>query len=167
MTASNRSRLVEWTDPAAIFAAYRSGKCHTGLDLLQAMVDGEIPAPPIAALLDYGPTSFEPGRAVFEHVPNECTYNPLGVVHGGVAATLLDTVMACAIHTLLPIQTAYTTLELKINYVRPITVDTGRVEAIGQVLHQGKRTALAEGKLVDSRGKLLAHGSTTCLLLAD
>jgi len=145
--------------------AVRSGRFKTGLDLLRAIQDGSLPAPPIAELMGYGPAHFEDGRAVFECVPQELHYNPLGVVHGALAAALLDTAMACAIHTKLPIDVGYTTLELKVNYIRAMTVETGRVRAIGEALHVGQRTAVAEGRLVDAKERLLAHATTTCLLL--
>lgn len=159
-----RSRLIEWVDPKAIREAVTSGRYRTGLEMLQAMLGGEIPRPPMGATLGFHPTFFEEGKAIFEYVPDESAYNPLGMVHGGVAATLLDTAMGCAIHTLLPIQTGYATLELKINYVRALRVGTGPVRAIGEILHQGRRTALADGRLVDAEDRLLAHGTTTCLL---
>lgn len=163
--APKRSMVVEWSDPAEIQQAAMSGRYRTGRDLLQAMVDGEIPAPPITSLLDYAPVEIGDGRVVFEGHPGEQHYNPMGTVHGGVAATMLDTVMACAVHTQLPLTVGYTTLELKINYVRPIFAHTGAIRAEGTVVHLGKRTALAEGRLVDADGKLLAHATTTCLLL--
>jgi len=160
-----RSRLVTWVSPRVFMDAVRSGRFKSGLELLRAIQDGTLPAPPIAALMGYGPATFEDGRAVFECVPQEFHYNPLGVVHGGLAATLLDTAMACAVHTRLPITVAYTTLELKVNFIRAITVETGRVRAIGQAVHVGKRTAVAEGRLMDADERLLAHATTTCLLL--
>ncbi len=163
--APKRSLVVEWADPAEIQRAAMSGRYRTGRDLLQAMVDGEVPAPPITSLLDYAPTEIDDGRVVFEGRPGEQHYNPMGTVHGGVAATMLDTAMACAVHTQLPLERGYTTLELKINYVRPIFATTGTLRAEGKVVHLGKRTALAEGRLEDVDGKLLAHGTTTCLIL--
>ena len=154
-----------WDDPRLIVEAIRSGGYRTGLELLQGMKDGKVPRPPISALLGYGPTEFSAGRAVFEAVPGEHHYNPMGMVHGGVAATLLDTAMACAVHTTLPIEVGYTTLELKINFVRPVTVETGPVRAVGEAVHVGKRTAVAEGRLLDAEDRLLATGSTTCMIL--
>ncbi len=157
---------VRWSDPSEILKAARSGRYRTGLDFLNAMFDGEIPRPPIGELLGYGPESFSEGRAVFSAEPGEQHYNPMGMVHGGVAATLLDTAMACAIHTQLPLSVGYTTLELKVNYIRPVTVGTGRIRAIGETSHLGKKTAVAEGRLVDENERLLALGSTTCLILS-
>ncbi len=161
-----RLREVRWTDPNEIMAAARSGRYRTGLEFLLAMASGEVPKPPIGQLLGYGPEKFSEGRAVFAAIPGEHLYNPMGMVHGGVAATLLDTAMACSIHTLLSIEVGYTTLELKVNYVRPITNATGRIRAIGEVSHLGKKTAVAEGKIVDEKDRLLALGSTTCLILS-
>ena len=161
-----RSRLIEWVDPKVIRESIATGGYRTGLEMLRGMAAGEIPRPPMSVTLGFRPTSFEEGQAVFEYEPDESGYNPLGMVHGGVAATLLDTAMGCAVHTLLPIQTGYSTLELKINYLRPMHAGMGRVRAIGKILHLGKSTALAEGRLVDADDRLLAHGSTTCLILA-
>ena len=157
---------VRWTDPKEILKAARSGRYQTGLELLSAMLNGEIPRPPIGELLGYWPESFSEGKAVFATDPGERHYNPMGIVHGGVAATLLDTAMACAIHTQLPLNVGYTTLELKVNYIRPITTVTGRVRAMGETSHLGKKTAVAEGRLVDENDRLLALGSTTCLILS-
>lgn len=161
----SRSRQVSWTDPAEFQQAVASGKYRSGLEILEAMRTGELAKPPIAELMGYWPTEFSDGRAVFECDPDESHYNPMGTVHGGLAATLLDTAMACAIHTQLPITTGYTTLELKVNYIRAMTSSTGRVRVLGQVIHCGKRTATADGRIEDAEGRLMAHGSTTCLIL--
>ncbi len=107
----------------------------------------------------------EPGRAVFEMEPGPQHYNPIGSVHGGIALTLLDSAMGCAVHTQLERGVGYTTLEVKTNFVRPITADTGVIRCEGIVIHQGSRIATAEGKLTDPNGKLLAHGTTTCLII--
>ena len=165
VTAEERTLTVSWADPMLIAKAAGSGKYKTGLQFLQAMVAGEIPRPPIGSLLGYGPTELAEGRAVFGIVPGEQLYNPMGIVHGGVAATLLDTAMACSIHTLLPMEVGYTTLELKINYLRAVTAQTGPVRAVGEAVHVGKRTAVAEGRLLDEEDRILATGSTTCLIL--
>ena len=160
-----RSRRITWAGTHEFLAAIGEGRYRTGLELLQAMLDGELPKPPIAELLDYWPAEFGDGRAVFECIPREYHYNPLGVAHGGLAATLADTAMACAIHTRLPATSRYTTLELKVNYVRPMTEATGKVRCIGLAIHVGKRTATADCRLEDADGNLLAHGTTTCLIL--
>jgi uncharacterized protein (TIGR00369 family) len=136
----------------------------SGLEFMQGILDGRFPPPPITAALKFDLVEVEHGRAVFEAVPEFAFYNPIGVVHGGYAATLLDSCMGCAVHTTLPAGQAYTTLEFKINFVRAMTDKTGRVRAEGRVIHPGNRTAIAEGQLYDSRRKLLAHATTTCLV---
>ena len=135
-----------------------------GIDYVRAIFAGELPAPPIADLMGFHGVEAEPGRAVFEIVPGGQHYNPIGSVHGGVALTLLDSAMGCAVHTLLEAGVGYTTLELKANFVRPIRADTGVVRCEGTVLHAGSRVATAEGRVTDGAGKLLAHGTTTCLV---
>ena len=160
-----RRREIEWYDPAVFARAIRQGRFATGREMLQAIIDGELPPPPIAATLGYGPSEFGDGLAVFTLVPSETHYSPLGMVHGGVFATLLDTSMACAIHTRLPINVPYTTVELKINYVRPMKVETGEVRCIGKVVHLGRSTAISEGRIEDAKGRLIAHATTTCLIL--
>jgi uncharacterized protein (TIGR00369 family) len=125
---------------------------------------GEVEAP-IGKLMGFRPVELEEGRVRFEAVPRREHYNPIGSVHGGLAATLLDTAMGCAVHSTLPDATGYTTLELKVNFTRPITVDTGRVLCEGTLVHRGGRVATAEGRLwAEASGKLLAHGTTTCLI---
>ncbi len=136
-----------------------------GLELMLAMRDGRVPPPPISKTLNFTLTTAEEGRAVFEGAAREDFYNPLGSVHGGWAATLLDSCMGCAIHTTMEPGGHYTTLELKINYIRAISTETGRLCAEGRVVHRGRRTATAEGRLVDASGKLYAHGTTTCIIL--
>jgi uncharacterized protein (TIGR00369 family) len=138
----------------------------TGYDLLRAMFDGEIPAAPIATTLGFAPLELERGRVVFTGTPGERHYNPIGSVHGGYAATLLDSAMGCAVHSVLDAGVGYTTLDLQVRYVRPMSADTGEVHAEGTVVHAGRRQAIAEGRLVSAAdGKLLAHGTTTCLIL--
>jgi uncharacterized protein (TIGR00369 family) len=136
----------------------------SGLDLLQKMIAGELPGPPIMQTLDFTLTEVEAGRALFEGHPAFKHYNPLGTVHGGYAATLLDSCMGCAVHSTLPKGVTYTTLEFKVSLLRAITADTGVVRAEGKVLNAGRRTATAEGRLTDGKGRLLAHASTTCLI---
>jgi uncharacterized protein (TIGR00369 family) len=140
----------------------------TGLELLHAIAAGEAPGAPIAELLGFEPVEAEEGRVVFACEPGPQHYNPLGTVHGGLPATLLDSAMGCAVHSTLPAGAGYTTLELKVNFTRPITTDTGRILCEGTVVHRGGRTATAEGRVfAEETGKLLAHGTTTCLLLGD
>ncbi len=137
-----------------------------GLDTLRAIGAGEIPGAPIAELLGLEPVEADYGRVVFAAEPDERHYNATGVVHGGLAATLLDSVMGCAVHSTLPASVAYTSLELKVNFTRAITRETGRIVGEGVVLHRGGRIATAEGRVTAAAdGKLLAHGTTTCLIL--
>jgi uncharacterized protein (TIGR00369 family) len=157
-----RTRTIEWEDPMA--GALR-GREMSGLEYLRTMIAGEIPGPPIARALDFGLAEVEEGRAAFTLRPAEFHYNPIGMVHGGVAATLLDSAMGCAVHSLLPAGVGYTTLELKVNFLRAMTRDTGPVRAEATVLHAGSRTALAEARLLDRAGKLLAHATSTCMIL--
>jgi uncharacterized protein (TIGR00369 family) len=157
-----RSITLEWADPAALAAA---GRAMTGIDFLRAMRDGDLPPPPIAVLLGFRLTEVEPGHVVFECTPGEQHYNPIGVVHGGLAMTLLDSAMGCCVQTRVPAGSGYTTLEAKTNLVRAITDKTGRLRAIGKVVHIGSRIATAEGRLEDASGKLYAHASTTCIVL--
>ena len=137
----------------------------TGLEHLQAMQRGDLPMAPIAALFGMEPVEAEEGRVVFIATPGHEHYNPIGSVHGGFAATLLDSAMGCAVQSTLPAGTGYTTLELSVNYVRPMSADTGLVRVEGTLVHGGRRTATAEGRMVSAQsGKLLAHGKTTCLI---
>jgi uncharacterized protein (TIGR00369 family) len=135
-----------------------------GLALMKGVMDGRYPAPPISKALGFWMSKVEFGNVVFDYTPVVDHYNPLGSVHGGVAATLLDSVMGCCIHTTLKAGTGYTTVEIKINYVRAMTDRTGPVKAEGKVINVGSRIATSEGRLTDASGKLLAHGTTTCLI---
>ncbi len=138
---------------------------RSGLELLRLMVERRLPPPPIALTLGFALVEVEDGRAVFVSDPGEHLYNPIGSVHGGFAMALLDSAMGCAIHTRLAAGEGYTTVEVKTNFIRPITVETGRVRCEGTVIHRGATIATAEGRLVaESSGKLLAHGTTTCLI---
>ena len=150
-------------DPAAIAAR---GRELPGIEYVRQIFDGELPPPPISQLMGFRGVEFEHGRAVFEMTPGPEHYNPIGTVHGGIALTLLDSAMGCAVHTTLAAGVGYTTLEVKTNFVRPITAETGVIRCEGTVIHGGSRIATAEGKLVDGAGKLLAHGTTTCLIFA-
>lgn len=135
-----------------------------GLDLFKGLLAGKFPAPPITKTLGFSLIEVEEGRVVFGYTPVFDHYNPLGSVHGGVAATLLDSVMGCCIHTKLKAGSGYTTVEIKVNYVRAMTDKTGPVRAEGKVINVGSRIATSEGRLTDASGKLLAHGTTTCLI---
>ena len=149
------------TDPISLAAR---GRELSGMEYIQAIFAGELPPPPISELMGFRGVSAEPGRAVFEMEPGPQHYNPIGSVHGGIALTLLDSAMGCAVHTLLERGVGYTTLEVKTNFVRPITADTGLDPLRGRRHPRGSRIATAEGKLTDANGKLLAHGTTTCLI---
>jgi uncharacterized protein (TIGR00369 family) len=158
-----RTRSVTWQDPMIVA---RLGGSANGLELLQRMIRGELPPPPIAELLGFRLIEVEPGKAVFEFEPAEYHYNPIGVVHGGMAGTLLDSAMGCSVHSTLPPGGGYTTLEFKINLVRAVTMNTGTMRAEGRIVHGGKRAATAEGRLIDRDGKLYAHGTTTCMIFS-
>lgn len=145
----------------------RHGRELAGLDYIAAMIRGDLPVPPITETLGFRLVEAERGRAVFEMTPGTRHYNPIGSVHGGIALTLLDSAMGCAVHTLLDAGVGYTTLELKTNFVRPITAETGAIRCEGVVVHGGSRVATAEGRVTDAAGKLLAHGTTTCLILRE
>ncbi len=138
---------------------------RSGLDTIRAIFAGELPPPAIAELMGFRGAEVELGHAVFEFEPGPQHYNPIGSVHGGVAMTLLDSAMGCAVHSTLAAGVRYTTLEVKTNFIRPMTVETGLVRCEGRVLHAGSRVATAEGKVLDAAGRLLAHGTTTCLIL--
>jgi len=161
--SEQRSRTYTWQDP---LAAAQQGMQMSGLDYMQAYLRGEISPAPIAATLNYHLVEVAEGRAVFEGEPQEFHYNPIGVVHGGFAATLLDSALGCAVHTTLPQGVAYTTLQINVNLVRAITRETGLVRCEGRVIHAGRQMATAEANLVDGGGKLLAHATTTCLIYA-
>jgi uncharacterized protein (TIGR00369 family) len=160
---SSRRRVVEWDDPTI---GARAGRSLTGLQYLEAIRSGALPAPPITRLVGFALSEIGEGRAVFEFQPGEEHANPMAGTNGGVLTTVLDSAMGCAIATKLPAGQGYTTLELKINFVRPVTHATGRLFAEGRVVHLGSKTATAEGYLRDSEGRLYSHATTTCLLLA-
>jgi uncharacterized protein (TIGR00369 family) len=142
-----------------------AARALTGLEFMRAIAAGTFPAPPMMQALDYRLTHVERGIAVFEGTPDGRFLNPLGTVHGGYAATLLDSCMGCAAHTTLPAGQSYTTLEIKANFVRALTGKTGPVRAEGKVINAGRTIVTVEGRLVDAAGKLYAHGTSTCLVL--
>ena len=159
---NERSRTITWVDPVDS-AARLNGR--TGLEAMQAIVDGDVPAPPIALLMDFRVVEVEEGRAVFAVTPAEFHYNPIGVVHGGLSATILDSAMGCAVQTTLPAGAGYTTLDLQASFVRPITRDTGPLRCEGTVLHRGRPITTTEGRVVaEATGKLVASGTGTCLV---
>jgi uncharacterized protein (TIGR00369 family) len=156
-----RSRTFSWDDPA-VDPARVAGM--TGLELLRAMQAGELPTPPIMHTLGVERIEAEPGRATVLMTAREYHYNPLGTVHGGVLATLLDTAAACAVHTTLPAGTGYTSLDRTTKFLRPVTVDSGLLRCEGSVLSRGRRTALAEARLTDAAGQLVAYATSSCLV---
>jgi len=137
----------------------------SGLEFFEKMRDGALPHAPIMELLAFSVETVAIGRITFIAHPDARFYNPIGTIHGGWAATLLDSCVGCAVHSTLEPGESYTTLELKVNYTRAIQSDTGALRAIGEVVHAGRRTATATGELRDEAGRLYAHASTTCLLL--
>ena len=159
--ARDRSRTVRWDDPLAGADLARQ---MSGLRYIEAIQRGEMPSAPMASLMGLSIAEVEEGRVVFAVEPAEYHYNPIGAVHGGLACTISDSAMGCAVHTTLPAGVGYTTLELKTNLLRAITLDSGRLLCEGRTLHVGGRTATAEASLTDASGRLCAHATTTCLL---
>lgn len=139
-------------------------RSESALEIFRKMATGEYPAPPISENFDFAITKVEKGHIVFEGNPKAAYYNPLGSIHGGFIATLLDSTMACAIHSTLDAGKGSTSLEIKVNFVRPIFERTGTLRAVGEVINVGKQIASAEGKLIDESGKIYAHGTTTCFI---
>lgn len=142
----------------------RLAKEKSGLEILQSTFSGELPPPPIGETLDFIPIQMAFGEAVFQGRPQRKHYNPLGSIHGGWIATLLDSAVACAVHSTLPPGKSYTTIELKVNMVRTLTDRVSLVRAEGKVIHRGGQVATAEGRLIGPDGKLYAHATTTCLI---
>jgi uncharacterized protein (TIGR00369 family) len=156
-----RSRRYTWTDP--LVNAAELGR-RSGLEILRAIGTGELPTPPIMHTLDFTGLEIEEGRVVFTMKAQEFHYNPLGTVHGGVLATLLDTAAGCAVHTTLPVGVGYTSLDLATKFLRPVTVDSGQLRCEGTVLNRGRRTALSEARLYDEAGRMVAHATSTCMI---
>jgi uncharacterized protein (TIGR00369 family) len=158
--AAERQRVVEWGDPRDIA---RAAAGRAGLDVLRSILDGATP-PPVIALLGIDMTAVEHGRVQMTLPPGEHLYSGFGSVHGGMTATLLDSVMGCAVHSTLPPSRGYTTLEIKVTFLRPITVASGVITGAGQVVHEGQRLGVAEARAVDAAGRLCATATTTCLV---
>lgn len=158
---SLNERTHRWEDPAGMAAAAGMD----GLSVMRAVLAGELPAPPIAGLLGLELESVAEGRTVFTLEPAAYHYNPFGTVHGGVYATLLDSALGCAVHTTLPAGVGYTSLDLDVRFLRRITTATGLVRATGWVVHRGRSTLLARADLRDGAGRLLAEGSSSCMIL--
>jgi uncharacterized protein (TIGR00369 family) len=176
-TLSEPKPLTPWEEESAsVMARMRAGggkaglanpaqiSGKTGLEIMQAMLAGELPYPHIADTMDFSLISVSPGQAIFQGTPQLKHYNPLGSVHGGWYATLLDSAVGCAVHTMMPVGRGYTTAELSVNIVRAASCKSGPLRAIGTVIHCGRQLATAEGRIVDAEGKLFAHATTTCLV---
>ena len=157
-----RERSYTWTDPAETAAATRD---VDGLTFLRSLAAGAIPAAPIATTLGMTLEEVEEGRVVFGLEPAEFHYNPIGSVHGGVYATLLDSACGCAVHSALPAGARYTSLDLSVKFLRGLAVGTGPVRCEGTLVHLGRSTALAEARLTDAAGRLYAHATSSCLVL--
>jgi len=156
-----RERTFHWEDP---MKGAKEAMTMAGLDYFQAMNDKKLPFPPLLNTLDFKVKSIEKGKAVFTFEPQEFHYNPIGTVHGGVISAILDSAMGCSIHSLLPAGTGYTTLELKVNFLKAITIKSGELKAVGKVIHSGSRTALVEAQLTDKNNTIYAHGTSTCMI---
>ena len=153
------SRKIKYgVTPAEVMASM------AGIDFVRALFDGRLPTPPILQTIEPFDCTAEPGKVVMHSIPGFRHYNPIGSVHGGYAATLLDSVMGLAVHSMLPAGTGYTTLEFKISFIKAIGKDTGVARSEGRILNVGRRAATAEARIVDSKGRLLAHATTTCLV---
>jgi uncharacterized protein (TIGR00369 family) len=157
-----RSKTVRWFDPAATVAA---GAGRSGLEFMRALADGSIPPPPIALLLDMWLTSVAVGRVVFECRPDESVYNPIGVIHGGLVCTLADSVAGCAVQTTLEPGYGFTSIDITVNYLRPVTLASGLLVATGEVTKPGRRVALATAEVVDGSGKTVASATSNCLVI--
>lgn len=157
-----RSRTFSWSDP---MSGAEQARTMSGQAYLDAMSAGSIDFPPLLHTLDFKVEAVEKGVAVFSFLPQEFHYNPIGTVHGGVITAMLDSAMGCSLHSLLEAGTGYTTLEIKVNFLKAITIKTGKLRAIGKVIHSGNRTALTEAQLTDEQGNIYAHGVSTCMIL--
>lgn len=158
---TTRERVHSWHDPVLTAAAARDSD---GLTFLRRMATGEVPGPPIASTLGFTVLEVEFGRVVFGLDPAEFHFNPIGSVHGGVFATLLDSAMGCAVHSALPAGTTYTSLDLSVKFLRALTAGSGPVRCEGLIVHLGGRTALAEARLFDGTARLCAHATSTCMI---
>jgi uncharacterized protein (TIGR00369 family) len=158
-----RQRTITWFDPAGpLHATPRSG-----IDMLRAIQDGVLPAPPMASVFGFRIVEVDVGRIVFECEPDESSYNPLGVVHGGLVCTLADTVAGCAVHTTLDAETGYTSIDLAVSYLRAVTADSGVLRATGTATKVGRRVGFAEARIVDGRGRDVATATSSLLLVAS
>lgn len=159
--AGRRSRKIIWQDPMIGASVMKK---ISGIEYLYGMMSGAIPPPPILQLIDARMVEVDSGHTVFEFKPEEYHYNPIGSVHGGVASTVLDSAMACALHSTLPLGASYTMLEIKVNFIRGISKETGLMRCEGRVIHAGNRIATAKAKVTDENGKLYCHATSTCMI---
>ena len=159
------SEATEWAAGTGV-PPLEQVRTLSGLEFLGAIAAGRLPAPPISAVLGFRLVEVVHGRAVFEGQPQSAFYNPLGSVHGGWALTLLDSCTACAVQSTLAAGQGYTSVETKVNFTRPLTVESGRVRAEGRVISIGRRIGTADGRLIGADGRVYAHGSSTCLIFA-
>lgn len=162
MTTPNRERTFQWDNP---LEGAKQALTMSGLDYLQAMGEGKIPFPPLLHTLDFRPTHLEKGKVIFSFQPQEFHYNPIGSVHGGVISAILDSAMGCTLHSVLEAGSGYTTLELKVNFLKAVTNKIEELHAVGKIIHAGGRTALVEAQLIDKDNTVYAHGVSTCLIL--
>lgn len=161
MSLDERERKYTWSDPTVTRDAMAT---TSGIGILRGIQEGRFPPPPILDTLQIFPLEVEEGRILFELTPQEWHYNPIGSVHGGVLSTLVDSALGCAVHSRLPAGMGYTTLEIKVNFVRAVTIETGAIRCEGTVLSLGRRAATAEAKVTTVGGKLVAHATTTCMI---
>ena len=156
-----RTRTVSWWDPMVGARAMRG---LSGREYLQAMIDGRLPQAPIGGLIAMTAVSVGEGTVQFRCQPDEWAYNPIGVIHGGLVCTLLDSVAGCAVHSTLPAGMGFTSLEIKVSYLRPVRQGDGELTAVGRVTKPGRRAAFADGEVRDEHGRLIATASSTCLV---
>jgi len=156
-----RSRTVTWWDP---MIGARAGQAMAGVDYLRAIRDGQLPGAPIAGLMQFEIAGVEEGRVSFTCVPDESAYNPIGVVHGGLVCTLLDSVCGCAVHSTLPLGKGYTSVEIKVSYLKAVRADSGRLTATGTLVKGGSRVAFSEAVVTDESGRPVATATSTCLV---
>ena len=157
-----RERSYAWSDPMETAAAAAG---LSGLEFFEAISDGRVAPPPIMSTLDFDATEFTEGRAEFRLTPREFHYNPIGSMHGGVFAAMLDSACGCAVHTRLQAGEFYTSVDLSVKFLRPVSLTTGQIAAVGTVTHLGRRTALAEARITDAAGKLYATATSSCLII--
>jgi uncharacterized protein (TIGR00369 family) len=162
--AQRRSRTVEWQEPGPVT---RAAMAMSGLEAMQAIRDGRLPPPPLAKLIGFRMAEVEPGRIVMELAPEQSLENTVGLLHGAVAAALLDTAMGCAVSTRLPAGQGSVTLDLKLTYLRPLSVRSGLIRAEGRVVKLGRQTSYAEGFVHDGGGKLAVHGTATFSMIGE